>query len=79
MKDKTAQVIIQTELMDAFQMKNGLKQGYRLATILFNISLEYIIRKVPIATNSTSFYKSPQLVGYADDINILGRSRAELE
>jgi hypothetical protein len=34
---------------------------------------------VPIATNSTVFYKSAQLVGDAGDINILGRSRAVAE
>jgi hypothetical protein len=67
MKDTTAQMGIQTELTVAFQMKNGLKQGDRLATILFNLCLEYIIRKVPIATNSTVSYKSSQLVGDADD------------
>jgi hypothetical protein len=79
MKDITAQVRIQTELMDAFQMQNGLKQGHRLATVLFNLSLEYVVWKVPIATNSTAYYKSAQLVGDADDINILGLSRAVVE
>lgn len=79
MKDTTAQMKIQIEWINAFQMKNGMKRRDRLATILFNLSLEYIIQKVPIATNSTVFYKSAQIVGYADDINILGRSRAVVE
>jgi hypothetical protein len=79
MKDTTAQVRIQTELTDALQMKNRLKQRDRLAAVLFNLSLEYVIWKVPIATNSTVFYKSAQLVGDAGDINILGRSRAVAE
>jgi hypothetical protein len=79
MKDTTTQVRIHTELTDAFQMKNGLKQEGRLATVLFNLSLEYIIQKVPIATNSTAFYNSAELVDDADDINILGRARAVIE
>jgi hypothetical protein len=56
-------------------VKNGLKQGYWLAPILFNVSLQYIIRKQSLTEDSTVMYTSVQVMGYADDINILGRSR----
>jgi hypothetical protein len=51
-KDTTAQVRIQTELTNVFLMKNGLKQGDRLATILFNLSLECYMK----SANSHKFH-----------------------
>jgi hypothetical protein len=43
-----------------------------LALILFNLGLEYIIRKLTVSTNSTLLHKS--VVGYAEDINIMART-----
>ena len=37
-------------------------------------SLVYIIKKIDMTFNSTLRYKSVQSLGYADDINILGRT-----
>ncbi|KMQ89730.1 endonuclease-reverse transcriptase [Lasius niger] len=54
--------------------KRGLKHGDGLAPILFNLALEYVIRKAQIDVGSTIMNKSVQLTGYADDIDILGRS-----
>jgi hypothetical protein len=42
--------------------------------MLFNLALEYVIRKLPADTNGTLEYKINQVVGYADDIYLLGRS-----
>ena len=36
--------------------------------------LEYVIRKTQINTGRTLQYKSVHLVGYADDVNVMGRS-----
>ena len=72
MVNTTAQVRVNSYLTEIFQVKCGLKQGDGLAPILFNLTLEYVVRKLPIDTNSTLFYKSSQLVGYAEDIHILG-------
>jgi sorting nexin-29 len=40
--------------------------------VLFNLTLEYIMRKLPVTTHSTLMYKSVQVMEYADDINVLG-------
>jgi len=58
-----------------FQLGNGLKQGEGLAPNLFNIALEYVIRQLLVQVTSTIFYKSVQIIGYADDINIMGRTK----
>jgi hypothetical protein len=76
MENSTAQIRIQNELTESFQVKNGLKQGDRLAPILFNLTLEYIIRKLALTTDATVMYRSVKVMGYADDVIILGRYRA---
>ncbi|KAG8233450.1 hypothetical protein J437_LFUL010561 [Ladona fulva] len=41
--------------------------------MLFNLALELVIRNAGIDTSATLTNKSKQIVGYADDLNILGR------
>ena len=38
-----------------------------------------VVRNSGIQTNGTIFYKSVQLLAYADDIDIIARSQAELK
>ena len=71
MENTMSPVKIQNELTESFLVKNGLKQWDWLAPVLFNLSLEYIMRKLPVTTDSTLMYKSVQVIEYAD-INILG-------
>jgi hypothetical protein len=61
-------------LAEEFEVKQGIKQGDELAPILFNLGLEYIIRKLSVSTDSTLLYKLVQIIGYADDINIMART-----
>lgn len=60
-------------------MNKGLKQGDGLAPLLFNLALEYVIRKSNINTEGTLVYKSVQIAAYADDINIMARTERELK
>jgi len=71
-------VKIGTIMTDGFKVGTGLKQGDRLAPNLFNIELEYVIRQLSVQTTSTTFHRSVQLIGYADDINIMGRTKGAI-
>jgi hypothetical protein len=55
-------------------VKQSLKQGNALAPLLFNLVLEYVIIKLQVDRRNTLEYKSVQIVGYADHINLMGRS-----
>jgi len=74
MENSTYHVKLGSVMIDGFQVGTVLKQGDGLAPILFNIALEYVIRKLLVLTTSTIFYKLVHLIGYADDINIMGRT-----
>jgi hypothetical protein len=51
-------------------MKNGPKQGGGMAPVLFILTLE-----LSLTTDSSVLCRSVRVVGCADDINILDRSR----
>jgi hypothetical protein len=72
MEISTYHVKIGTIMTDGFKVGTGLKQGDGLVPNLFNIALEYVIRKLSVQTTLKMFHKSIQLMGYADDINIMG-------
>ena len=50
----------------------GLRQGDGLACLLFNLALDRPICDLRANTTGTIFYKSTQILAYADDIDIIG-------
>ena len=79
MANMKRQIRIQSDLSDPITTKKGVRQGDSLACLLFNLALEMVVRKAGIQTNGTIFYKSVQLLAYADDIDIIARSRKALK
>jgi hypothetical protein len=64
-------VLIAKNLPDAFPIQNGLKQGDALSALLFNFSVQYVIRKVRENQERLEMNGTHQLPICADDINIL--------
>ena len=79
MENTKSQVKIQSDLSDSITTKKGLRQGDSLACLLFNLALEKFVRNAGGQTSGTIFYKSVQLLAYADDIDIIARSRTALK
>ena len=74
-----SEVRIAKNSTNPFEVKKGFRQGDALSCDLFNICLEMIIRKAELRTNNSSILtKSIQLLGYADDIDIISRTQEEL-
>lgn len=56
---------------------DGLRQGDALACVLFNIALEKAIRDSGVTTRGTIDTRSNSVLGYADDIDIIGRTAVD--
>ena len=61
-------------LSDMLHIKNDLKQGDVLSSLLFNFALEYAIRRVPVNQDDLKFKGINQRLVYSDDVNTLGGS-----
>ena len=72
-QDDNPRVKVANDTSDIFTTKRGVKQGDGLSCDLFNLCLEYVIRKAGIETEGTIFNKSLQSLGFADDIDLVSR------
>lgn len=74
MQNTKDRVKVDGQLSEEFEVHTGLKQGDGLAPMLFNLTLEYVMRRTVTDMNATLMNKTVQIIGYADDLNILERS-----
>ena len=67
-------VQIQSHLSELIPTAREVKQGDTLACLLFNVALERFIRDSGIQTKGTIFFKTVQILPYADDIDLMART-----
>lgn len=75
MENSRCSVKVGKNTTDPFDVEKGLRQGDALSCNLFNIVLEAIVRRSQVNTTGTIYQKSVQLLAYADDIDIIGRTK----
>jgi hypothetical protein len=59
--------------------RNGVWQRDSLACLLFYIALEKVVRDAGINARGTIFYKSVQILAFADGIDIIGRTQKSMK
>jgi hypothetical protein len=79
MEGTTVKVKVQNELSESFHIQNRLRERDALACILLYIALEKIICDANINQRGNIFYKSMQILAYADDIDIISRTPKSLQ
>jgi hypothetical protein len=65
------------ELSDLFEIKAGLKQGDALSPIIFNLTLEKVVRYTETC-HEMELNEKTVILAYADDIIILGDTKNEI-
>ena len=69
-----SRVWVDKHLSDMFPIKSVLRQGDALLPLLCNFAINYAFRRVQVNEDGLKLNGTHQLVAYADDVNILGRS-----
>lgn len=76
MQNTRATILTQKGESDQININRGVRQGDALSATLFNLSLEYVMRKVQKGNLRSG---GQQIIAYADDIVIITKSRKILE
>ena len=74
-----SRVRVGKNVSDRFPVRNRLKRGEALSPVLFNLALEYAIRRVQVNQDGLKLNGTHQLLAYADDVKIVGGSMHTLK
>ena len=66
------------ELTEPFEVVGGLKQGCALSTLLFNLALEWVMRRVPEREGIQVGEVTCDRMAYADDVDLMSENLGTL-
>jgi hypothetical protein len=61
-------------LSHVLPIKNGFNQRDAVSSLLFNLSLEYVIKRIKVSQDGLKLNGALRHLFYADDVNLLGGS-----
>jgi len=78
LRNTTGKVKVQNMMTEEFAINKGLRQGDTLSTKLFNVVLEKMMRHIQINKGGSIYKRTLQILAYAGDVNLIGRSTGRL-
>ncbi|KAJ8913476.1 hypothetical protein NQ315_013856, partial [Exocentrus adspersus] len=66
-------------MSEEFEVRNGVRQGDSLSSVLFSLVVDKVIRDAEINRSGLLYYKRHQCLAFADDLVILARNKKELK
>ena len=78
LSNSRSSVKVGSNLSEPFDTARGFRQGDPLSCALFNLILESVLRKSGVHRTGTIFNRSVQILCYADDIIIIGRTERDV-
>jgi sorting nexin-29 len=79
MENNKSHVKVQSDVSAVVTSRNVLRHCDALVCLLFNITLEKILRVADVRTDGIIFFKSVQSLTYADDTDNISRSQPSLK
>jgi len=77
LRNTTGRVKVQNMMIEEFAINKDLRQGYALLTHPFNVVLEKVMRHIQINKGGSIYTRTLQILAYADDVNLIGRSTGD--
>jgi len=78
LRNTTRRVKVQNMMTEECAINKGLRQGDALSTQLFNVVLGKVMRHIQIDKGESIYTRTLQILAYADDVNLIGRSTGRL-
>jgi len=79
LRNTTGRVKVRNMMTEEFAINKGLRQGDALSTQLLNVVLEKVMRHTQINKGGSIHTRTLQILAYADDVNLIGRSTGRLK
>lgn len=79
LKESVSRIKINGNVGQPFVVRSGVRQGDSLSPLLFNVILQVVVKRAELTLSGTIFNRRTQLLGYADDVAIVGTSIRTIE